>query len=59
MAQAVSRRPVTAEARVRARICVICDGQSGIGTVFSLSSYVSPCHYNSTVAFHTHVSCEG
>ena len=34
MAQAVSRRPLTAEARVRSRVGPrgICDGQSGTGT---------------------------
>ena len=37
MAQAVSRRPLTAGARVRSRVssCGIYGGQSGIGTVFS------------------------
>jgi hypothetical protein len=36
MAQAVSRRPLTTEARVRAQVnpCGICDGQSGTGTGF-------------------------
>jgi hypothetical protein len=44
MVQAVSRRPLTAESRVRARInpCGICDGQSGPGTGCSTSSSVSP-----------------
>jgi hypothetical protein len=44
MAQAVSRRPLTAEARVRARVgqCGICDGQSGTVTGFSPSSSFSP-----------------
>jgi hypothetical protein len=45
MAQIVSRRPLTAEARVRARVnpCGICGGQSVTGTGFSPSSSVFPC----------------
>jgi hypothetical protein len=46
MAQAVSRRPLTAEARVRARVnpCGICGGQSGTGQV--LSEYFGfPCKF--------------
>jgi hypothetical protein len=37
MAQAVSRQPLTAEARVRSRVspCGICGGQCGTGTGFS------------------------
>jgi hypothetical protein len=36
MAQAVSRRPLTTEDRVRSRVspCGICGGQSGTGTGF-------------------------
>jgi hypothetical protein len=51
MAQAVSRWPVTAEARVRARVnpCGICGGQSGTGQVFS-EYFGFPCKYHSTIA---------
>jgi hypothetical protein len=56
MAQAVNRRPLTAEAQVRARVslCGICCGKSGTGTGFSQSSSVYPCQYHSTVYLHTH-----
>jgi hypothetical protein len=52
MAQVVSRRTLTAEARVCARVdpCEICGGQSGTGAGFSPSSLVFPCHYHSTIA---------
>jgi hypothetical protein len=51
MAQAVSRWPLTAEARVRTRVnpCGICGGQSGTGQVFS-EYFVFPCKYHSTIA---------
>jgi hypothetical protein len=47
MAQAVSRRPLIAEAWVRARVspCGICGGQSGIGTGFSLVLRFSPDNF--------------
>jgi hypothetical protein len=49
MAQAVSRRPHTAEARVRSRVspCGFCVGQSGNGTGFSPSTSVFPCQFYS------------
>jgi hypothetical protein len=52
MAQAVSRRPHTAEACVRSRVspCEIYGGQSGTGTGFSPSTSVFPCQYHSTDA---------
>jgi hypothetical protein len=52
MAQAVSRRPLTAEARFRSRLCPygICGGQSGTGTGFSPSTSVFPCNFHFTGA---------
>jgi hypothetical protein len=50
MAQVVSRRPLIAEARVRARVnpCGICGGQSGTGTGFSLEFFCFPL----SISFH-------
>jgi len=47
MARVVSRLPLTAEARDRARVnpCRIFGGQSGTGTGFFPSSSVFPCQY--------------
>jgi hypothetical protein len=59
MDQVVSRRLLTAEARVRARVspCGICGVQSGTGTGFSPSSSVFPCQNHYTVALQTHIIC--
>ena len=52
MAQAVSRRSLTAEARVRSRValCGICGGQCGTWTGFSPSTSVFLCQFHSTGA---------
>jgi hypothetical protein len=52
MAQIVNRRPLAAEAWVRARVCPcgICGGQSDNGAGFSPSTSDFPCQYHSTVA---------
>jgi hypothetical protein len=49
MAQAVSRRPLTAEARVCGMVSPygICMDKVAVGQVFN------PCQYHSTVALHT------
>jgi hypothetical protein len=57
MAQAVSRRPFAAEARVLALAnpCGIYGGESGTGIGFSPSYSGFPCKYHSTVALQTHI----
>jgi len=56
MAQAVSRRPVATEARIRSLVspCEIDGGQNGTGIGFSPSTSVLSCQYYSTMA-HTHL----
>jgi hypothetical protein len=46
----VSRRPLTAEARVQSRASPRCGGQSDNETGFSPSTLVLPCQYHSTSA---------
>jgi hypothetical protein len=63
MAQAVSRWPLIAEARVRGRSssCGICGGQSGTGTSFSQCSSVSSVvtfHHCSILVYHRSISSE-
>jgi hypothetical protein len=56
MAQVVSRWPLTAEARVRARVnpCGICGWQSGTGTVFFSEFFGFPLSvYHSFLCFAT------
>jgi hypothetical protein len=52
MAQAVSCRPTTAEARVRSGVNSygICGGRSGTGTGFSPSTSIFTCQFHSTGA---------
>ena len=57
LAQAVSRRPVTAGDRVpsQAIFCDIFGGQTGLGIGFSPSTSVFPSQYNSTIAPYTFI----
>jgi hypothetical protein len=60
MAQAVSCRPLTAEAWVLVRfsLCGICGVQSDTGRGFPSSYLVFSCQYHSTVILHTHIRDE-
>ena len=53
MAEAVSRWPLTAKARVGSRVSIydICGGQSGTGTGTGSfpSTAILPCQYNFTI----------
>jgi len=55
LAQAVSRRFLTAEARGRLHVtpCEICSGHTGTGAGAPSSNSVFPCHYHSTNAPHS------
>jgi hypothetical protein len=57
MAQEISRRPLTTEARVGAPVspCGIYGGQSGTGTGFSPSFSIFLCQYYSTVVIPSHI----
>jgi hypothetical protein len=57
MAQAVSRRPLTAEFRVRGRVSA-CGGQNGTGTSFS-QCFWFPLSLAFHCALHTHISRRG
>jgi hypothetical protein len=52
MAEAVSRRSLTAEVRVRSRVSPsgICGGKVALGQVFPPSTSVLPCQFHSTGA---------
>jgi hypothetical protein len=53
MAQAISHRPLTVEARVTPYW--VCGGQSSPGTAFYLNSSLLPWQYNSTIALLSHI----
>jgi hypothetical protein len=61
MAQAVTRRPVTAETPVRAQVSQygLCGGQGSNRTGLSPSSAVFYCQHHSTVALNSHISSGG
>jgi hypothetical protein len=59
MVQMVSHRPLTSDARVRARVspCGICGRQSGSRTWFSPRSSVFHCQYHSAVTTYSYITC--
>jgi hypothetical protein len=61
MAQAVSRRPLTEEARdrVQVNLCGIYGGQSGTGTGFSQSSSIFACQYITPPSLSTLITSGG
>jgi hypothetical protein len=61
MVQAITCRPLSTEARVRAQASRRGNfgGQRGIGTGLSSSSSIFLCQDHSTVALHTHVLLRG
>jgi hypothetical protein len=61
MVQVDSRRPLTAETWVRARVnvCGVCGGERVTKTDFSSISSAFPCRYHITLALHSHESAGG
>jgi hypothetical protein len=57
VAQVVSSRSFTAEARVHARFtsCGVCGGQHGTWARVFSDFFGFPCHCLSTMALHTHI----
>jgi hypothetical protein len=60
MAQVVSHRPLTMDARVHVQVspCGFCGEHSGTGTDFHQVIWFFLCQYHTTVALHTHMRDE-